>query len=368
MEIKLYFRLLQRSWWVIVLTVLTSVAAVLAFSLLTEPIFLTTARYIVSPNPAYFVGQQGQVISSINALDQASLMNTYAEILGSSRIHNETLSLLNLTKVDVEDYITSAIVLPDTNIIELSTQGPDPVRAALLTNRIGEKAVQYIAGIYQLYDITLLDQAVPTVEPISPNPLRDSGLAIVVGLALGVALALVRELLRMPLNDFIQQRQLDDASLALSRTAFEKKLEKAAFASITDFSLCMVHLDGLTDYINVLPEATLEVILRHITQVLKNQLRGNDLVCRWNDLDFAVLLSETQDKAALNTMGRVRASLSIPIKIDITGEDLSLKPEIGIAEYRVDDTADSLIANVIWALEMAKQSSEIYLLKATQPI
>ncbi|MCC6689980.1 MAG: diguanylate cyclase, partial [Bacteroidia bacterium] len=169
-------------------------------------------------------------------------------------------------------------------------------------------------------------------------------------------------------NDFVEQRKLDPASLALSHETFEENLTKMAFASANDFSLCIVHLDGLATYINVLPDATLESILRHVAQVHRNQLRGNDLIGRWNDVDFAVLLVDTQGEAAQNTMNRVQAALSIPIKIDISGEDLFLMPKIGIAEYRVLDTTESLVANTYWALEMAKETNGIYLLKATQPI
>lgn len=368
MELKLYFRMLGRSWWIVALTALAATASALVYSFFSEPTFVAKVRYIVSPNPAYFVGSPGNVISSLDTLDRPSVMTTYAEILNSPTITTEAYTLLKMSSGDQEEYTTTALVLPDTNIIELSSQGPDPVQTALIANTIGEKAVQYITGIYQLYDITLLDKATPNSEPISPQPLRDAAIATVIGLALGIALALFRELLRTTINDFVEQRKLDTTSLALSHSTFEESLAKMAFASTTDFSLCIVHLDGLSKYLDILPQTTLEVILRHVTQVHRNQLRGNDLVGRWNDVDFAVLLSETQGEAALNTMGRVQAALSIPIKIDISGEDLFLQPKIGIAEYRVLDTAESLVSNAYWALEMAKENSGIYLLRATQPI
>jgi GGDEF domain-containing protein len=67
-------------------------------------------------------------------------------------------------------------------------------------------------------------------------------------------------------------------------------------------------------------------------------------------------------------MGRVRAALSKPISLDVSGEELHLDPQIGIAEYRVDDTSQSMIKNVQWALASAKVHDGIYLLKATQVI
>jgi diguanylate cyclase (GGDEF)-like protein len=367
MEIKLYFQMLARSWWIVILTGLSAVIAALLAAYMTTPIYRTTASFIVSPNPAY-LSDGSNVIYSLDTLDKRTVITTYAEILSSSRIFSETVLLLGVDESVLEEYIYKAVVLPDTNIIEFSVTGTDPKTVAVLTNSVGQQAVEYAESLYQVYDMTMLDPAGIPTEPISPQPIRDAGVALVIGLAIGVALALIRELLRTPIGNFIQQRTLDPVSQALKRSSFEDQLQDIAFASTNDFSLCIVHLDGLTDYIDVLPQPTLEKILRHVTQILKNQLRGNDLVGRWDDVDFTVLLSETPGNAALNTMGRVQTALSVPIKIDISGEDLVLKPKIGIAEYRIGDTSSSLVNNTNWALEMAKKGNGMYLLKANQVI
>lgn len=367
MEFKLFLRMLQRGWWIVGLTMLAAVCAALVAAYFETPIYRATARFVVLPNPAY-LGGESNVIYSLDTLDKRSVITTYAEILNSPRIYQETIAQLSLDTDQLAGYSYNAVVLPDTNIIELSVQGPNPETVALLTNRIGQKVVSYVVDLYKIYEMTLLDPAVTPTNPISPQPIRDAGVAAVVGLALGVALAITRELLRTPIVNFIQQRRLDEMSLALSRSAFEEELETVAFASVNDFSLAIVHLKGMADYINVLPPSTLEFIFRKVNEVLKNQLRGNDLVGRWSDIEFIVLLSETPGAASLNTMQRVRAALSTPIHLDAMGEDLSLSPEIGIAEYRVADTADSLVKNTNWALDIAKKTGGIYLLKATEPI
>jgi GGDEF domain-containing protein len=66
-------------------------------------------------------------------------------------------------------------------------------------------------------------------------------------------------------------------------------------------------------------------------------------------------------------MERVRMALSYPVSMD-TGEDILLDPQIGIAEYRVGDTAQTMIKNIEWALDVAKKNNGMYLLKATQAI
>ncbi len=367
MEVKLYFRMLQRSWWIVVVATLAAVMASLVASYVTTPIYQATSRFIVSPSPSLISGGNN-LLNSLSTLDKRSIITTYAEILNSPRIHSETFGLLQLDPSKLQNYSYNAVALPDANIIEFSVQGPDPKTVYLLANGIGQHAVEYVQSLYQVYDLTLLDPATTPTVPISPQPLRDAAVALVMGLAIGVVLALVRELLRTPIEGFIRQRGVDNMSLALNRNTFEQKLAEVAFASPQDFSLCIVHLNGLADYVNVLPQPTLQTVLRNVTQTLKNQLRGNDLVGRWSELDYIVLLSATPGDAAMNTMSRVRAALSVPIKVDVSAEELKLDPQFGIAEYRVGDTAQSMIKNIQWALDVAKKSNGMYLLRATQPV
>ncbi|HEX2991352.1 MAG TPA: diguanylate cyclase [Anaerolineales bacterium] len=367
MEVKLYLRMLQRSWWIIVITTLATLIAALVMAYLTPPTYQATARFIVSPSPTLITGGSN-LLNSLSTLDKRSIITTYAEILNSQRIYNDTISLLQLNNVDLSEYHYRAVALPDANIIEFSVTGPDRETVYTLTNSIGQRAVEYVHGLYQVYELSVLDAAVPPTVPISPQPLRSAGVALVVGLALGVVLALVREMMRTPFENFIRQRNIDDLSGALNRRAFEQKLSEVAFASPDDFSLCVVHLNGLTDYINALPQSTLQRVLQGVTRVLRNQLRGNDLVGRWSDVDFIVLLSDTPGNAAMNTMERVRMALSYPVPVDVSGEELLLDPQIGIAEYRVGDTPQTMIKNIQWALDVAKKNNGMYLLKATQPI
>ena len=369
MEIKMYLRMLQRSWWIVALTALTAMFAALVSAYLTQPVYRSSARYIVSPNPSFLGGEVDyNLIYSLDTLDKRTIITTFAEVLNSPRIFSEAVSIAGLQESQLTGYSYLATVLTETNIIDFSVSGSDPKMVVLLTNSVGRHAVEYAENLYQIYDMSLLDPASVPLAPISPQPLRDAGVAAVVGLALGVALALSRELLRAPIVNFMQQRKLDEMSLALNRQTFEERLKEVAFASTSDFCLCFVHLEGLRDYLGVLPQPTLQDILQQITSIMKNELRGNDLVGRWNDLDFSILLSDTLGTPAMNTMSRVKTSLSVPVRVDIAGEEIKLLPVIGIAEYRVDDTAFSLIANTNWALENAKKSGGMYLLRATEPI
>ncbi len=365
MEVKLYLRMLQRSWWIVILTALAAVAAALLASYSATPIYESVARYIVSPNPAY-LGGESNFIYSLDALDKQSVITTYAEVMNSPRMYRETLALLKLNESQLADYSYSAIVLPDTSIIEFTVRGTDPATVAQLNAQMGQHVVEYVEGLYKIYDMSLLDPATTPVTPISPKPVQDSVVALVVGIALGAALALLRELLRAPIRNFLSQRRIDEVSLALKRSSFEEDLTEVAFVSPKGFCLCFIDLAGLDEYLGVLPQPTLETILRHVTQVLRNQLRGNDIVGRWDAAVFAIVLSETRGQAALNTLGRVAAALAMPVRTDISSELLELRPVIGVAEHCLGDTQESLIENAKKALELAKSNGGLYLLRPAE--
>jgi diguanylate cyclase (GGDEF)-like protein len=367
MEVKLYLQMLRRSWWIVVITTLATVIAALVLSYMTPPTYQATARYIVSPSPSLITGGTN-LLSSLSTLDKRSIITTYAEIMNSQRIFSETTGLLQLNNVDLSAYSYRAVALPDANIIEFSVTGPDPQVVYTLANAIGQHSVEYVHSLYQVYDLGVLDAASPPTLPISPQPLRSASVAFVVGLAIGIVLALIREMARTPMQSFVRQRGMDEMSLVLNRKAFEQKLSEVAYSSPHEFSLSVVHLNGLTDYINILPQTTQQRIMRGVTQVLRNQLRGIDVIGRWSDLDFIVLLSDTPGNAAMNTMERVRMALSYPVSVDGADEQVLLDPQIGIAEYRVGDTAQTMLKNIQWALDVAKKNNGMYLLKATQPI
>ena len=50
MEIRLYFQMLRRSWWIILLTMLFALVGALGVSYLATPQYEVVARFIVSPS------------------------------------------------------------------------------------------------------------------------------------------------------------------------------------------------------------------------------------------------------------------------------------------------------------------------------
>jgi len=356
MEIRMYLQMLQRGWWIILLTALIGVNVALTLDYFSMPIYEASAKFVVSPNPSL---QGYDVVNSLATLDKRSIIKTYAEFLNSANVQAQAISDVGLSIEEIEDYKILTVVLPDTSILELLVTGPDIEICTALANRVGEYGVDSIRQLYDTYQINTLDPAFALPDPVKPMPIRDAGLALVLGTVLGSALAILSEQIRVPLETLRQRRLFDSASSAYNRRHFQRLLELEIIRARDEegiFSLCLVRLDGLTELIDTLPQPITQRLLRRVTQMLKNNLKGTDTVGQWDPITFGILLPNTPYLAASGIMNRVRWELYAPMEITEDGEAIYLNPYTGIARSQEDETMPDLIQRTENELEEGKYS------------
>ncbi|MBP7692665.1 MAG: diguanylate cyclase [Anaerolineales bacterium] len=357
MELRLYFRMLQRGWWIITLTALMALNVTLVLLYMATPQFRATARFLVVPSASL---TSSQVLTGLSNLDKRSITSTYAEILSSDLILSEATAALGVSAAALADYTPAAVVLPDASVLELSITGPDPEVAQALANQMGERAIVYAQQLNQIYELSFLDQATAPAAPVSPVPARDISLALALGLVLGAVLAVSREQLRLPLETLRRLTITDGASAAYTRRHFQRTLEdELARPAATTISLGLIRLDGLRDLIDNLPPVVVQRLLHHVTRTLQNELRGNDSVGRWDDISFSVLLPATPQTAAARTLDRIQQALSRPVEVDQQGDVIQLLPFVGVATGQASQTtARTLMEQAEAVLERARQAHD----------
>ena len=168
MEIRLYFQMLKRGWWIILLVTLTAIAGSLVVSYVAVPQYQSTATFIISPNASLVNGRD--VVDSLDKLNNSSVLSTYAEVMNSNRIYADTLSTLQLDAADLQAYTYATVVLPDTSVLELTVSGPNAQVTADLANAIGYQAINYTRRLNQVYDLNFLDIAHGLCSLIPPYP------------------------------------------------------------------------------------------------------------------------------------------------------------------------------------------------------
>jgi len=368
MEIRFYLRMIQRGWWLILISALVAVNFSLIYSyFVVVPQYEAVARFIVSPNLQNI--ESRDLINSLEALDKRSIISTYAEVVNSRQIFNGTVELLNQDPANFTAYTTDVTVLPEANIIRFSVRGPDPDVAALLANNVGQYAIDYVRALYVIYNIDFLDKAVPPTVPFKPSPVQDASLALLLGIVVGVGLAIFRDQLSSTLDRLKQRRMIDNESQAFTREYFEQRIRQEIAGNPDDVvTLGIIHLNGIHETYESLPQAYINKIMRQVTDALKYQLRGNDVVGRWSPLEFGVLLTSTNGASAKRTLSRVLTVLDQKTSLDgNNGLDIWLDPRIGLADRQGGESLPVLIDQAKQALEISMQSDEKVSLYGIRP-
>lgn len=188
----MYFRIFLRGWWIMVLTVASGIGMTLFISFRETPMYRTSIKLIVGPNPSY-MQDEGDLIRSIETLESGGVyMPTYAEILNSYQIHEEACIALSLPpKETLSVYKFVAVVLPGTSALELFVSGPDPQTTVLLADEVRKRAKEYMDKLYPVYILDTFDPARVPDNPISPNPKRDATLATALAIIIGAGLIIL---------------------------------------------------------------------------------------------------------------------------------------------------------------------------------
>jgi GGDEF domain-containing protein len=120
-------------------------------------------------------------------------------------------------------------------------------------------------------------------------------------------------------------------------------------------SVGIVELSGLSEYLGTLPPAGLQILLIRVTEILRKELRGNDVIARWNDTSFAVMLLATDGPAASRTFTRIYQALLQPFDLYAYGMTVMVDPHIGGAVYANMLSSQELLEKAQTALEQSRR-------------
>jgi diguanylate cyclase (GGDEF)-like protein len=246
-------------------------------------------------------------------------------------------------------------VLPSSSVIELRVEGPDPQLAARLAKYIGNEAIKYTRLLNRVFDLVELDTAVPTSVPISPQPVRDAILAGVFGLLAGVILAVLNEQIRFSWDNFRESLRVDASTGVYHRKFFPEVVEHE-LAQNPDgvLTVGILELNGIRDIYDTFPTSGLQRIFKKVAEILRKELRGNDVIGLWDDTSFIVMLPNTTGVAATRIFERISDVLTEPVDIGQFGTIADLDASIGGAESGNGITAHELLENASGAMDQAR--------------
>lgn len=346
------FNRVQRGWRILIIFTAAFWIAALIWSIVTTPMYRASAKFLVYPNEN--LTSSRDIVSSLDTLDKRTVSTTYAEILGSDRVYQDTIDRLQLESSALAKVKVYSLVQNNTNILVLYVEGPDPEMITQLANNIGENGISFIKSLYQVFDISFLDLAIQPEMPYHPKPLVDGLIAAGIGLVVGLVFVFLRESLRVPLEALRKRSLTDKQSLAFTKKYMIRSLAQELVKKEDEpLAFGLIHLQGLEDLIDGLPVSMTDLVMQNVVQRLHALLRGNDIIARWDRLVFCVLLPSTPEIPAVRTFERLLNALDEPLEIE-TGSIILLTPVAGLAIRGSEDTGDQIIRRGEDALDQAR--------------
>jgi diguanylate cyclase (GGDEF)-like protein len=170
---------------------------------------------------------------------------------------------------------------------------------------------------------------------------------------------MLREQLLLSLEVFRQSLRIDSDTGVYNKKYFTRMLEDELFQhpeeSLSVGIVKIIFFDSEEELIENYPIAVLQKVLRQTTDLLRNELRGNDHISRWDDTSFIVMLPNTNGKAAARIFDRIHNSLKSSVDIRQFGLSINLDSKIGAAEKYENISSQDLVENARNALEQARR-------------
>ncbi len=297
MFVQQIIKAIANGWRWIVAFVLIAACISLAISATSIPTYRSQATFIIAPNKD--LPSSRDVVSAFTALDTLNIFSTYTDILASERVFKEAVKAVDVDDMELSQYSRYTAMQPDSLILQLFVEGPDPQTVAIMANEIGKYGIQFINAYFSVFEIDFLDQAVVAEQAFRPRIVRDVAVFAGFGLLIGMAFVLVKDFMEIPLSQFIHRMAMDQESMAFTKRSIEKSLvnmkEKGDAWPMT---FILIKIKNLSELLPILPRFSRSKLTSEVVSRMKTQIKGSDLIGRWELSTFCVLLPNTPEKVS----------------------------------------------------------------------
>lgn len=212
MEIQDYLKILKARWIIIAVTVVVAILGALGASLLTTPLYESSARMFVSTSGGTSVSEtyQGNLFSQ-------QRVASYSELVTSDALAARVLEVLplDLTPSQLAAKVKASST-PDTVLFDITVTDASPARARDIANAMATELTNQVRELETPEDggtpsagVKTFQQADASAAPVSPKTKRNLALGAAVGLLLGIALAVLRDRLD---NTIKNRREIESIS------------------------------------------------------------------------------------------------------------------------------------------------------------
>lgn len=143
---------------------------------------------------------EGMQLTDINT--NVQMINTYKDIIKGPVILNEVQEKLgtNLTTTNLSNKI-EITTQENSQVFSLTVNDESPYEAAEIANAVANTFQSEIGNIMNVENVTIISEAVPNINQISPSNLLNLVIGLLVGLMVGVGIAFLLEFMDKTVRD-----------------------------------------------------------------------------------------------------------------------------------------------------------------------
>ena len=228
MELTDYIRILRKNWVIIVVATLVGIGVAAAWSLTRTPEYEAQSTVFVST-------QSGSTISDLQQGSNftQSRVQTYTNLVTTPIVMNPVIAELGLgtTANDLAVRVEASAAL-NTTLITITVTDTDPVRSAETANALAMSLTSVVEKLEtpngtdtSPVSLERVKDALPPLKPSSPNVPLNLALGALVGLALGIGVAVLRAVLDTRIRTPRDVEQVTDRPL-IGAIAFDPKAKE----------------------------------------------------------------------------------------------------------------------------------------------
>lgn len=229
MELKQYFRVIQKKWWLIVMMVVVALTAASVKSFyFTTPVYAANAKLIVNQS-------SGDGLNASTIQTSIFLINSYKEIIKSSAVMNKVVEQYpelgeSATQLATRISVSSA---NNSQVMNLVYQDISYEKAAAVVNAVSTVFKTQIPSIMNIDNITILSEADPAANPgaINFNPVMNLLISFMVSLVLAIGFIFLLDYLDDTLQSESEVLEIMEAPVLASVGRMTKSDLKPAFKS-----------------------------------------------------------------------------------------------------------------------------------------
>jgi capsular exopolysaccharide synthesis family protein len=254
-DFKQIIQVLRRRWMTIALLFVIAVGASAAYSFTATKQYQSSATIFISAN----MRDASDNYAATYAI--STRMETYADLATSGDLLNGVISELGLGNLDVAALASKidSEVVPSTSQIKLTVTDHDPAVAQTINAKLSEDLANYLAEVETPTGTTssqiiarVTDPADFQQSPVTPRTVLNLVVAGLIGLVLGIGLAVARDVLDRSVSSLEHVEEVSSAPV-LASIGFDSQIKKSplltdlgAFASRTEaFRLLRTNLQFL---------------------------------------------------------------------------------------------------------------------------